>query len=85
MLMKEHCRNDRRSMGKKHKDTRGRSSKYWRGPQDEFGWTEKQNHPQFFPQVLNYISFQSGLHCLFIASTIFLSIKFLPHHHYGNI
>lgn len=71
--------------GKSTKIPVGRSSKYWRRSQGQFGQTEKQNCPQFFPEILSYISLQSVLHCLFIASATFLLIKFFPHEHCGNM
>lgn len=39
---------------------------------------ERSKNPQFFPQILNYISFGSGLRCLFIAFAAYLLIKIFP-------
>lgn len=67
-------------MGEKHKDIRGRSSKYWRASQDRFGQT-KAKPPTVFPpdSELHF------LHSLFIAFATFLLITFLPHEPCRNI
>lgn len=76
-VTKKHSRNDRKSIGKSTELSEDRSQKYWRGSQGKFSYREKQKRP-VLSSDLNYISFGSGLCCLFIAFADYLLIKIFP-------
>lgn len=71
-VMKECSRIDKRSMGEKAKKV-SEAEVQNTGEHPQSVWTDrKAKPPQFFPQILNYISFHPGLHNFFIASATFL-------------
>lgn len=76
-VTKKHSRNDRKSIRKSTELSEDRRQKYWRRSQGKFSYREKQK-PTVLSSYLNYVSFGSGLCCLFIAFAAYLLIKIFP-------